>query len=261
MLKKILILFIGILFLCTSCGKNVEEDSSKGLQTILGRGYVVVGVKTDSYPFGFKDRNGNFAGFDIELSKLIAKGILGDKNKVKFVQVTSSDRIMKLYSEEVDMLVATMSVTSKRKELLDFSTSYHTAGQSILVKHNSNINGLRDLNGKRVIIVLGSTSEKSLKSSIPQVQIVGCKNYSEAYQKLKSGKAEAIVSDDTILLGMSLKDNSLRLISKKYTKEPYAVAFRKGVESQDLLAKVNEIVDLETRNGTMKKLKNTFKIK
>ena len=134
-------------------------------------------------------------------------------------------------------------------------------GQAVLVKSNSEIKGIRDLNNKKVIIVFGSTSEKSLRAAIPNIKIIGYKTYDEAYNALKQGKAEAIVSDDTILLGMALKDNTVRLIPKRYSKEPYAIAFRKGEESEELIELVNGVIGTNRRNGTLKKLQKQYGIK
>ena len=114
---------------------------------------------------------------------------------------------------------------------------------------------------KRAIIVFGSTSENSIRTAVPGIGLVGYKTYPEALKALKSGKAEAIVSDDTILLGLALKDSSLELLPKRYSKEAYAVAFRKGEESRDLINAVNYIIETETRNGTLKKIQETFNIK
>ena len=117
------------------------------------------------------------------------------------------------------------------------------------------------MNGKRAIIVFGSTSERSLRAAVPNVGIRGYKTYTEAFTALKNGKADAIVSDDTILLGLALKDDSVELLPKRYSREPYAVAFRKGAESKDLINAVNNVIDLETRNGNLKKIQESFGIK
>jgi putative glutamine transport system substrate-binding protein len=260
MLKRIFSLLILVMLVCTGCGKKQEEPMANDLQTILKRDNLIVGVKTDTYPFGYIDEKGHFAGYDAALGRLIARGILGSDKKVKFVPVTASDRMMKLYSGDIDMIIATMSVTSKRQEILDFSTPYHIAGQALLVKKGSDIKALKDLSGRRAIIVFGSTSEKSLRAAVPNVGIIGYKTYTDAYKALKAGKGDAIVSDDTILIGLSLKDNSVELLPKRYTKEPYAVAFRKGVESRDLLRAVNNVIEIETHNGTLKEIEKTFGI-
>lgn len=260
-MKKFLsIVVIFIMFLCTACSKSQQGPNISTLDEIIKRDQLIVGVKTDAYPFGYLTQQKTYAGFDVELAKIIAKGILGSPNKVKFVPVTSSDRMMKLYSNEVDMLIATMSVTPKRKEIVDFSTSYHITGQSILVRKNSDIKSLKNLKNKKAIIVLGSTSERSLRSVVPDVTVIGYKTYKEAYKALKANKADAIISDNSILLGFALKDPSVTLLPKKFTKEPYAVAFRKEEASTQLLQTVDNILEISSRNGSIKNLKKTFGI-
>lgn len=249
-----------VMIVCCGCGKK-EQAYTNDLNEITKRDKIIVGVKTDTYPFGYYDEKGRFAGYDAALARLIARGILGSDKKVQFVPVTASDRMLKLYSGDVDMIIATMSVTPKRMEILDFSKSYYTAGQAILTKKGSKIKTLRDLNGKRAIIVFGSTSENSLRAAVPNVGIRGYKTYTEAYRGLKRDKAEAIVADDTILLGLALKDDTLELLPKRYTKEPYAVAFRKGPESRALVRAVNNVIDYETRKGTLKQLQKDYGIK
>ncbi|MBQ8668676.1 transporter substrate-binding domain-containing protein [bacterium] len=262
MVKKIISVLMLVMLVCCGCGKkSADEVLANDLENIIKRDQLIVGIKTDTYPFGYVDDKGHYAGYDVTLGRLIARGILGSDKKVKFVPVTSSDRMMKLYSNEVDMLIATMSLTQKRQEILDFSNPYHMAGQAILVKKGSKIKTLKDLTGKTAIIVFGSTSEKSLRTAVPSLKVIGYKTYPEALKALKADRADAIVSDDTILLGMQLKDDSVVLLPKRYTKEPYAVAFRKGPESRDLIRAVNNVIEIETRNGQLKKIKSTFGIK
>ncbi len=261
MLKKVLLLLCFVVLTCCGCGKKTEEITVNTLNEITKRDEIIVGVKTDTYPFGYYDEKGHFAGYDATLARLIARGILGSDKKVKFVPVTASDRMMKLYSGDIDMIIATMSVTPKRQEILDFSASYYTAGQAILVRSDSNIKTLKELNGKRAIIIFGSTSESSLRTAVPNVGIIGYKTYTDAYKALKAGKADAIVSDDTILLGLALKDDSVKLLPKRYTKELYAVAFRKGSESKELIKAVNKVIEIETKNGNLIKIRNSFGIK
>ena len=261
MIKKIfLLLCLVVMIFCCGCKKQ-EKPVADDLKTIMNRGYIIVGVKTDSYPFGYLDKHGKHLGYDPTLARLIAKGIFGSERKVKFVPVTATNRMMKLYSNDIDMIIATMSVTPKRLELLDFSQSYYTAGQAILVRKGSSIRNIKHLNKHKVIIVFGSTSEMSLRAAVPNVQIVGYKTYSQAYQALKAGKAEAIVSDDSILLNYALKDDTLELLPKRYSKEPYAVAVRKGPESKHLLSAINEVIRTETRNGNLKKIQKNYGIK
>lgn len=260
MFKKIIALLIIVMFVCCGC-TNKKEQTVSTLDTIINRGELIVGVKTDTYPFGFKNANGKFLGYDVSLAKLIAKGILGDENKIKFVPVSAFDRIYKLDSQEVDMVIATMSITQQRQQIMDFSTPYYTAGQALLVKKGSKIKNLKDLKGKRIIVVFGSTSEKSIREMVQMAGIIGYGNYADAYKALKQNKGDVLAADDSILYGFAHKDNSVVLLPKRYTKEPYAVAFRKGEESKQLIKAVDEIINTETRNGTLKKIRKQYGIK
>lgn len=261
MYKKIVLLLVLVMFILCGCAKPQKEPVASTLDDIVKRGNVVIGIKTDTYPFGFKDKNGKYAGYDVDLANMIGEKIFGKKGKVKFVPVTASDRMMKLFSEDIDMIVATMSVTPARLQILDFSDPYYIAGQALLVRKGSKIKGIRDLNGKKAIIVFGTSSEASLRAAVPNVSIVGYKTYGEAVKGLKQGKADAIVSDDTILIGLSLKDGGLVMLPKRYSREPYAVAFRKGQESEDLVRVVNDVINESAHNGTLKKLQKNYGIK
>lgn len=256
MIKKIIFSVLFLCLLCTGCGK--KEAFNDQLTTIAQRDKLVVGVRTDAAPFGFVDKNGNIQGFDVDLAKIIAQGILGSENKIKLVPVTATNRIMKLSSNEVDMLIAAMSVTDQRKQILDFSTPYYVAGQAILVKKGSKAKTLRDFAGKRMIIVYGSTSEKNLRDNVPEIEVIGYKNYNDAFRALKAGRADGIIADDIILLGYAMNDNSVKVLPKRYSKEPYAIVFRKEDETKNLQNKVNYILNNVKSSGKLNRLQNKW---
>lgn len=258
-MKKIVLALLFLCLICCSCGKKsvINDD----LTTITQRDRLIVGIRNDAPPFGFKDKNGFTVGYDADLARLIAKGILGDEKKVEFVPVTASNRIMKLNSGEVDCLIATMSITTQRQQFLNFSTPYYMAGQAILVRSSSKATSLRDFTGKKLIIVFGSTSEKNLRSNVPEVTVIGYKTYNDAYNALKNGKADGIVADDTVLLGFSTNDKSVKLLPKRYSKEPYAVVFRKDDVSINFTNKVNYIVENLQSTGRLNRLQEKWKIK
>lgn len=258
-MKKIVLALLFLCLICCSCGKKsvINDD----LTTITQRDRLIVGIRNDAPPFGFKDKNGFTVGYDADLARLIAKEILGDEKKVEFVPVTASNRIMKLNSGEVDCLIATMSITTQRQQFLNFSTPYYMAGQAILVRSSSKATSLRDFTGKKLIIVFGSTSEKNLRSNVPEVTVIGYKTYNDAYNALKNGKADGIVADDTVLLGFSTNDKSVKLLPKRYSKEPYAVVFRKDDASINFTNKVNYIVENLQSTGRLNRLQEKWKIK
>lgn len=257
-MKKNLFSILILLFFTTSialsgCAK--KEDNTSTLEKVIKRDKLIVGVKYDTKPFGYIDENQKNVGYDIDLAKKIAKSILGDENKVEFKQVTPSNRILALNSGQIDMIIATMTITPQRLKVVDFSTPYYIAGQAILVPNDSKINGMSDLNGKKAIIIFGTTAEKNLRQIAPDAIISGYKTYTDAYNALKNGRADAITSDDTILLGMAMQDKSLKLLPKRYSKEPYAIAFKKGDKNSGLMRKVNFVIEDMIKSGELNQLK------
>lgn len=258
-MKNKLLVFIALCFAIITAGcTNNEEVSKNQLDNILKNDKIVFGVKFDTKPFGFMNEKQELQGFDVDLARYITKSILGDANKAEFKQVTPSNRILALNSGQVDMIIATMSVTPSRSQIVDFSTPYYMAGQAVLTSKSSNINSISDLNGKRVVIIFGSTAEQNLRMMAPDAKIIGFKTYTSGYSALKQDRADAMASDDTILMGFVENDKSLKLLPKRYTKEPYAIAFKKGIETQSLQERVNFVLKEMRGSGELAKLKNKW---
>lgn len=259
MLKRLLVFLTLFTVLFSGCGKK-EEPVIDDLQTIKNRGKLIVGVRDDTKPFGYRDKDGNLIGFDVELAGMIAGHILGDETKVDYVVVNADDRISMLNSKKVDILVATMTITQQRLRVLDFSESYYVAGQAVMVKSKAPYTTFNELADKRLIVVYGTTGEKSLRDIYPSARILPFKTYPEAFAALKNGDADAIVADDTVLLGYALDDKSVRLLSKRYSREPYAVAFRQGEESKTLQTSVNEYINYLLSTGRLKRLAERYNL-
>lgn len=251
-----IILILCFVIFITGCIK--KEDNIDTLDKIMKRGKLIVGVKYDAKPFGYLNEKQELTGYDIDLAKYIAKSILGDENKVEFKQVTPSSRILALNSGQIDMILATMTITKQREAVVDFSTPYYIAGQAVLVPQNSKITSIADLNGKNVIVIFGSTAEDHLKLVAPDANILGFKTYTSGYTALKQGRADALTSDDTILMGFADADKSVKLLPQRYTKEPYAIGFQKGTTSLRLRKKVDFIIKMMRENGDLNKLKNKW---
>ena len=238
---------------------KANTPSEDLLSVIKKRGYITVGVKTDTRPFGYLE-NGKNVGFDIDIAKRIAKDIFHDENKIKFVQVTPSNRLYFLNVEKVDMIIATMTISPERRHVINFSKPYFVAGQAILVKNGSSIRTLSDLEKKNVGVLYGSTAEKNIRMLLPSVNVLGYKTYHDAYRALKTGRILAITSDDTILRHYALTDSTVKLLPKRYTKELYAVGVKKDDSSKSLLKLVNINITNMVNDGTLVSLKRKWRL-
>ncbi len=259
-MKKILCLLIFSLFIFMGCTKKeVESQYDK----IIKRDVLIVGVKTDTIPFGFiSETTHQPEGFDIDVARYIAQDILGNSRKIKFVSVEAGNKIEAVASGEVDMIIATMSITPQRQLLIDFSKPYYFAGQTALVREDSNIHTFSDLKHKTTIVVLGTTAENNIRRIIPTARIIGYKNYTEAFNSFIQGNADAISTDDTILSGFLINHKGYRILKNKISKEPYAIGLRKPEDGEDdrLKRNVDQIITRMYQDGTLRELKKKWNL-
>ncbi|KEO84665.1 glutamate ABC transporter substrate-binding protein [Tumebacillus flagellatus] len=233
-------------------GSKTGTVSSATLDAIKQRGKLVAGVKYDTNLFGLKDpASGTVSGFDIDIAHALAKDILGDENKVEFKEVTSKTRIPMLDKGDIDVIIATMTITEDRKKQVNFSDVYFKAGQSLLVKQGSDIKSIDDLKGKKVLAVKGSTSVTNIKQKAPDAQVLEFDTYADAFTALKAGKGDTLTTDNAILMGMSQQDPSFVLTGGLFTDEPYGIASKKGDDEftkylNTFLKKINDNGDYAT---------------
>ena len=239
-MKKYIVLIAVILFgfLCGGCNLKHKPELND-LEQILKRGYIIVGVKEDSPPFGYY-KDGSLQGIDIDIAKKIAEKIFNSPSDgyIHFVKVNTQNRISKLNSKEVDILVATMSINEKRKLVINYSKPYFVANQKLVVRKNSKIAQIQYFNTSgKLGVVLGTTGEKIIHLAAPTARITGARTYKEAFDLLHSGQIDGIIGDDCIL--QSYLTENLRMINKIYSREYYGVAVRKSEKSKELLNEVN----------------------
>ena len=191
------------------------------------QGKFVAGVKFDFQPFGFLDENNQLAGFEIDLMREFAKRWLGDANAVEFVQVTSANRIDMLVANSVDIVAASMTHKREREDLIDFSQTYYVDGQSLLVRTDSAINGVQDLEGKLVAAIQGSAAIENIQSAARQVgasfDILPFQEYLQAVEAVKAGQVDALTTVGVALEQFAQVDPNLTVVGESFTNEPYGL--------------------------------------
>lgn len=151
------VLFSALIGLGLASGAAQAEDGS--LAKIKARDKLIVGVFTDKPPFGYVDEKGNYVGFDTDLGRRFAKDLLGDENKVEFVAVEPASRIPFLQSDKVDLILANMTVTPERRQVVDFTNPNLKVAVQVLVPEGSDAKKLDDLASKRLIVTTGTTAD------------------------------------------------------------------------------------------------------
>jgi len=232
----------------------VPAPSGSLLRKVQDRGKIIIGVKYDIPTFGYLDpRSNQLQGFDVDLGKAIAREMLGNESKAEFTQARSADRIPFLNSGQVDLVLSTMTANEERAREIEFTETYYIAGQSLLVARDSSITGIRDLAGKNVCSVSGSTSEKNLREKAPQAQVMLFGTYSECVQSLDTRRSDAVTTDDIILLGFA-KDapERYKVVGGQFTIEPYAGGVARN--NTEFLAAVNAAIRSIKASGEWKRI-------
>ena len=202
-----------------SASAPAEFDAGTPMAEIQEKGEIVIGVKYDVPPFGFDNpQSGEVEGFDVDLGKIIAEELGVEP---VFTEAISDNRIPFLQNGEVDLILSTMTITTDRDAEIDFSRPYYVAHGRILVPEDSDIAGVEDLAGKRVCTAAGSTYEGTLTEQAPDARLELVDSYSECFELVQSGAVDAVSTDDVILTGMIIQDDSLKLVGDELTTEPY----------------------------------------
>jgi polar amino acid transport system substrate-binding protein len=222
--RGILFLLAGILL----ASSLVTPASADTLEEVRERGELVVGVKTDFPPFGSISADGENVGFDVDLGHAFAKALFDDENAVEFVSVTSGNRIPFLQSNKIDIIMASMTITDERAEVVDFSEPYFLSGSLLLVPEDSEISGVDELNGKTVAIIQGSVQDAFVEERAPDANRVKFGKVSEAVLALKTGRADAYVHDDIVILTVAQDNPDLKPVGEPFEPLPYGIAVRQG---------------------------------
>jgi ABC-type amino acid transport substrate-binding protein len=224
-----------------------------GLENARRRGKLLAGVKTDFPPFGYRDSAGEIQGFDVDLARYLGRALFEDEPGVELVPVTSGGRIPLLYSELIDIIIATMTITEDRQRVLDFSSPYFVTGSLLLTRRDSSVQGVQDLAGKSVAVLEGSVQEKDLPEIAPQARLLLFKSFTAAVQALKDGRVDALCQDDVAVLAAAKRDAEVRSAGKPFLPRPYAIAVRKG--DSRFLNWLNDQLEKMKADGTIQRLR------
>lgn len=212
------------------------------------------GTQTSNLFSLLNEKDGKLRGFDAGLAQLITRYILGDAGKVKFTQVTSSTREQVLINDQVDLVLATYSITPARAEKIAFAGPYYTSQAGVLVKaSNRTIGSYTDLAGKKVATQAGSTGPAILAQFAPKAVVQEFQTHQEALDALRQGRVDAYVTDYTLLLNaLSQGAGDAKLAGAPFgAQDPYGIGLPKG---SDGVAFINGLLKKLEADGTWTKL-------
>ncbi|RKN49196.1 glutamate ABC transporter substrate-binding protein [Micromonospora endolithica] len=244
-------------FAMTACGGDSETGSSgSGATGIVGKAEsqkkLVVGVKADQPGLGLQTGS-QYEGFDVEIAKIIAKGLGVEESGIEWKTTTTPNREPFIQQGTVDLVVATYTINDERKQKINFAGPYFIAGQDLLVKADSPITGPEQLEGKTVCSVSASTPAKRIQSEYPKAKLQQFDSYSKCLPLLENGQVDAVTTDDIILAGYAAQSQyagKFKVVGKTFSEEPYGIGLKKDDKAG--CEKVNEILRAAASDGSYK---------
>ena len=245
-----------------ACGGSNADSSGSGSSGggsssgIIGKaagGKLTFGVKADQPGLGLQTGS-TYAGFDIEIAKIIAKGLGVPESGITWKTTVSANREPYIQQGQVDIVVATYTINDERKQKVNFAGPYFVAGQDLLVAANSTITGPEGLAGKKVCSATGSTPAKRIQTDYKTAHLQQFDTYSKCVNALAGGQVDAVTTDDIILAGYASQPQyagKFKVVGKPFSSEPYGIGLKKSDSAG--CNRINEILRKSTTDGSYKK--------
>ena len=220
------------------------------MEKLSKAGKITIGTKFDQPLFGLKGPDGP-VGFDVEMGKLIAASLGIAEKDITWKETVSLNREPFIAAGEVDLVIATYTISDLRKKVVSFAGPYYEAGQSILVKaDNKKIKTSEDLKGEKVCSVTGSTPAANLEKIGAAPLLTD--TYSNCLEPLRSGAVVAVSTDNVILAGLAAQnEGEFKVVGKPFTKEPYGIGLK--LDDTAFRTYINETLTKSYKDGAYKK--------
>ncbi|SJZ63752.1 amino acid ABC transporter substrate-binding protein [Garciella nitratireducens] len=237
-------------------GSSTQNQQDQSLEKIKEKGKFIVGLDDTFPPMGFRDKNGEIVGFDIDLAKEVAKrmGV-----EVEFKPIDWAGKVLSLNSGDIDVIWNGLTVTPERKKQILFSKSYIISDQSIIVAADSDINSKSDFKGKIIAAQAGSssydlvTADQEIMAMIKGGQVKQYSKYTEALMDLSAGRIDAVIIDEAVgRYYMSQKPEEYKMLKDNFGSQEYSIGFR--MQDQAFKNEIDKILAEMIEDGTAAKI-------
>ena len=218
----------------------ISEREAKPLTGALKRikdaGVVRIGYRQAAIPFSYEGPDGRPYGYSIDLCHEIVEDIAEAAGSamliVQYRRVTPADRIAQVVDGQIDLECGATTNTAERRKHVAFSPLIFVAGTRLLVRHGSPLRSARDLPGRKVAVVRGTTNEEAMRHLATTIArgatVLVAEDHAQALSMLAAGEADAFAADDILLTGY-IAEKGLRgqyaVVGELLSYEPYGIMF------------------------------------
>lgn len=243
-LTTLLLIMTAFSVLLMGCSKSGSTDKNDEL---------IIGVDDKFAPMGFRDKDNELTGFDIEYAKAAAEHM---GMTVKFQPIDWKTKETELSSGRIDLIWNGYTITDDRKEKVLFTKPYLSNAQVVATLSDSAIEALADLDGKIVGLQALSSASDALAANPIQSKIKSISEYADnvlALTDLKIGRVDAVVIDEVVIdYYMAQEQDIFKVIGDELAPEEYGIGVKKG--NEELLEKLQDALDKMNDDGTAEEI-------
>ena len=232
---------VALAVMCACAATALAAEAPDPLKKIKATRTITLGYSETAVPFSFVGNDNRPQGYSVDLCKRIADGIqqqLGlTELKINWVKVDVATRIPATMKGTVDIECGSTTHTLSREEQVDFSNMTFVDGGSFISKARNKLATIKELAGRKISVIPGTTTEKVLKAALDQAQvraeIIPVQTHAEGFSSLREDRVDAYASDRMILIGLALNAidaQSYRLSDEMFSYEPYALMMRRDAD-------------------------------
>jgi len=232
---------VALAVMCACAATALAAEAPDPLKKIKATRTITLGYSETAVPFSFVGNDNRPQGYSVDLCKRIADGIqqqLGlAELKINWVKVDVATRIPATIKGTVDIECGSTTHTLSREEQVDFSNMTFVDGGSFISKARNKLATIKELAGRKISVIPGTTTEKVLKAALDQAQvsaeIIPVQTHAEGFSSLREDRVDAYASDRMILIGLALNAidaQSYRLSDEMFSYEPYALMMRRDAD-------------------------------
>lgn len=233
-MKKILRLSLCFICLIVMVGCGKKDDNK-----------LVMVTEACFAPYEYYE-NGEIVGVDVDIAREIAKE-LGKELVIKDIAFDSI--INEVRTGKADIGAAGISYSDERAKKVDFSINYSVSKQVVIVKNDSFINSIKDINDKKIAVQLGSVADTYVTENYKNAEIVRQKKYLAAIEDLKVGKVDLVVMDELPAKEIIEKNSGIKILDGELTSDSYGMIVKKG--NTELLETVNKVLNRLSSDGSI----------
>lgn len=236
----------GALLLAFTATAQTAPSPSGALERIKQQGVVRIGYRLNAAPFSSAGPDGRPKGYSIDICHAIVEdlsaALAGTSLRTEYRLVSTEDRLDQVIQGRVDLECGATTDTPERRERVGFSPPTFVAGTRLLVKRGNSLHSLRDMAGRTIVTVTGTTNARAMvalaSGRVRDLRVTAAPSYEQALAMIDLGEADALAADDILIVGF-LESRGLReryiMVGEPLTQDFYGIVFPRDPALADVV--------------------------